>query len=600
MNRTEYKPPAQLEKEVVEWCCDTYDQADREMADSHEAKLTSKIIDYIGGKQWNSKARFGRSRPVVNRTVQKFIEMVGLLTDLELDFQVRFHDKVDGFSELQAKMNEIIVDWAFENDFESDLSMVVMYGLIHTGPAKIQWNPFLNNGMGDVEMKYLSPLNFMRVGASQKVQESEVCILREVVTLAYLRRRYGKVAEAVTSDAAISQLPGDMVRPARMSKQTWLRLNPVLKRMLGQKGSDVQSNFPQTLLKEFWMKDDAVWDGSESIVIGPKDAQGRPLANWSYWVEPGMPIYPRGRVVAIAGGKVLDDDCNPYWHSKMPFAVYRAFRVPWMFEGQSVMEPIAAMQSILNRVYGGVMDTVNSAIEPSIMGPKSAFSQGDWDIIDPGAPAAKIAYNNNSPRPPEWRTPPQLPSYVDAFKNDIKGEMDATSGASAISQAMGKKQIPGGDALDMIFNSRSINVRFMGRNLKSFLTEAGGLLASNMLQFYTAKHRIAKYGVDGLTKNDVVPFYGHLLPRGIEPEEFVRKATFSIRKGSLLSIEKAEKIPIAFQLRKQGDLSRHGLYRFLDTNIDLKKNDEELKAEMAEKAAIAVAAGALQSKGHKK
>jgi hypothetical protein len=247
------------------------------------------------------------------------------------------------------------------------------------------------------------------------------------------------------------------------------------------------------------------------------------------------------------------------------------------------------------------MDTVAVAVERPLIGPKASLSQGDWDSVSPNDPGAKIAYNNNAPREPKFMDPPVLPQYVDAFSRKVEQEMDSTSGASAISQAIAKKQVPGGDALDMIFNSRSTNIRFMGRSLKSFLRDAGGLVLADMMQFYDASRRVQKYGVEGIVPHDMVPFYGHALPKGMEPEEFVRKACFNIRKGSLLAIERQEELPIAFGLRKSGDLSRKMLYRFIDRNIDVDLNEQELKEEAAEKLALMAAAGAAAGpKGHKK
>src|ERR1039458_7671362 len=278
--------------------------------------------------------------------------------------------------------------------------------------------------------------------------------------------------------------------------------------------------------------------------------------------------------------------------------VRRNGRPSWC--GNSSLEPIAAMQAILNRINGGVLDTVYGAIERPLMGPKAAFSQQDWDTIDPNNPGVKVPYNNNSPREPRYLEAPQLPQYVAATQDRIEREMDQTSGASAISQAIAKKQVPGGDALDMIFNSRSTNIRLMGRGLKSFLVETGGLVVADMMQFYSARHRLLKYGAKGIVANDLIPWYGQLLPAGMEPEQFVKSVNFTIRRGSVLAIEKAEKIPVAFALRKGKDLSRRKLFAFLDTNINLDENEAELKAEMAEKAAIGAAAGALSGKGHKK
>src|ERR1017187_2695502 len=107
-------------------------------------------------------------------------------------------------------------------------------------------------------------------------------------------------------------------------------------------------------------------------------------------------------------------------------------------------------------------------------------------------------------------------SYVRDYTNDITKEMDMTSGSSAISQAIAKKQVPGDDSLDLILNSRSTNIRFMARNLKSFLNDAGSLTASNMLQFYGIRHRVMKYGAHGITPHDMVPIYGKLVPGGMQ------------------------------------------------------------------------------------
>jgi len=595
-----YRPPLQLEKDVLEWCDAASQEAEADLAESHETKLASKLIDYIHGKQWSAKARYGRSRPVVNRMFRQFVEMVGLLTDLELDFTVKFFSEIDGFSPLQQFFNKLILDWVFDTEFETTLQMIVMWGLIHTGPSKVQWNPLLNNGMGDVEVQDLSPAEFMMLGTARDPDEAEVCIVRRPVNLAWLKRRYGTIAEGIKADRSLTDMPGQLTRPAKLSKGTWHSLPNSVKRMIGVKGETVESTVPQVMLEEFWLRDDAVWQGKESIIVGPVDRDGQPTCNWCYRVEPGMPLWPRGRIILRAQQKVLEDTCNPYWHAKFPFPLYRSLRVPWQKNGLSPLEPIAAMQAILNRINGGVLDTVYGAIERPLMAPKAAFSQGDWDTIDPNRPGEKVPYNNNAPREPRYLEAPSLPQYVAATQDRIEREMDQTSGASAISQAISKKQVPGGDALDMIFNSRSTNIRLMGRGMKSYLVKAGSLVVSNMLQFYSVKHRIQKYGAKGIQAGDLVPWYGHLMPKGMEPEDFVRSVSFTIRRGSVLAIEKQEKMPIVFALRKNKDLSRKNVFRFLDENIDVDQNNAELKEEMAEQAVIAQAAGALGGKGHKK
>jgi len=587
----EERPEIRLEHEVVEWCDAVYAEAEDELSSTPEYKLTSKLIDYIHGKQWSAASRFGRSRPVKNRVFRQFIETVGLLTDIQPEFQVDIHEKVNGYSELQELLNKMITSWSIMNDFEGELSQVVAYGLLHTGYAKLQWNSDLLGGIGDNEFQAWSPLNVMRVGSQRGIQDAEVVIGRKPVTIAWLKRKYGDVAANIRPDLSMFESPGAAMRPASVSAASWSRLSPAMRRLLGEKQKGVVSKYPQVMLKEFWFKDDSVWRGSKSITVGRKGT------NWCYVVEPGEKLFPRGRLIVMAGGRIMEDQCNPYWHSKIPYGIYRPFRVPWQFEGLSMMEPIAAMQNVLNRIYGGVMDTIQQAIEPALIGPKGALSQSGWDNLDPGAPGAKIAYNNNAPRPPEWRKPPELASYVLPVAQSFEQEQDLTSGAAVMNQLAQKKQVPGGDSLDQIMNSRSTNIRLAGRGLQAFLTEMGQMAVSNYLQFADSRHRIARFGSAGITTNDFEPLYGNAIPGGIKGESFVNKVQFSIQKGSLLAIEQQDKLPIAFNLRKMGDLSRRGLYRFLKQNLDVGQIEDELKEEMAQKAAIAAAAGALNPKG---
>jgi hypothetical protein len=591
-----YEQPADLEQAVIDWTESVYTEAEQEMAAAPELKLTGKLIDYIEGRQWSPQARFGRSRPVMNRLFRQFIEMASILTDIEPDFQVSFADKRDGFSELEELLNTMITDWATTSDFEMELLQTVMYGLIHTGFGKVQWNSALNNGLGDNEFVPISPINVMVVGSQGKIQDAECIIHRQPVTMAYLKRRYGAIADGVRPDSGMMNAPAQMMRPARMSATQWNKLPGSLRNLLGQKQEGVNTKYPIALKKEFWMRDDSIWDGRESITIGAANS------NWSYIVEPGMPMYPRGRIVVTAGRKVLEDTCNPYWHGRFPFGCFRPYRVPWKASGLSALEPLAAIQNVLNRINGGVMDTINAAIEPTLIAPKAAFSQQSWDSMDPGAPGGKLQYNNNSPKSPEFRKPPELANYVLAFKQDLEKEQDATSGSAAIQQALNKKQVPGGDSIDMIMNSRSTNLRLMGRSLKSFLTEIGSMTCANIMQFSTAKARAAKYGGRGLVDGDFSPLYGTMKPRGMEPEEFVRMASFTIRKGTLLKIEKNDDLPIVFGLRKGGDLSRNNVFRKLDKNFDQKQNEQELieeaKVKIALQGAAAQAGGAHG--GHKK
>lgn len=589
-------PSLSLERDIISWCDSVYDEAERELNDSREIRLTSRLIDYISGQQWTAKARFGRSRPTVNRIFRHFVEMAGLLTDLEPDFQVKFLHEGEDYDKLTDLLNEMIGLWARMTDFEMELTMSVMWALVCTGWMKAQWDPTMNNGMGDCRVIPLGPLHVMTIGAGDKVQDDECVIARWPVTVESLFRTFGPIAREVNPDVDTGSGGTDYARPGKLSQASWARLNPQLRRLMGvrQVNQARQTRYPRVMLKQFWFKDASLNETSMTQQIGDT------RFNWSYKVEPGMPLYPRGRFIIAAGGKVLQDWPNPYWHAMFPFAKLRLIRVPWSPHGASAMEPLALMSDVINRINGGIMDMIRAAIEPKIVAPKSAFSQSVWDSLDPGAPGAKLMYNNNTPRPPEYPRPPELPAYVLVMKQDVEKEQDASSGASAIGQAMQKKQVPGGDSLEMILNSRSIPIRFMGRGIYSFCTEIGTMVTAMKLQFENAKSRVAKFGAKGLVDGDWEPYYGQFLEKGMEPEDFVKWAIFEIRKGSLLAIEKQDEVQVGFVLRRMGDISRRALLRKLGlSNAQIEKIEGELLVEAQQKIALAGAAGQLAGHGKK-
>jgi hypothetical protein len=171
----EYTPSyLALEDEVIEWTESVYDQIYNDKSREKESQATAKIIEYLEGKQWSERARYSRSRPVVDKFSRHFWESVGLLTDLSLDFTVKMFDKVNDYNDLERLLNDCTVRWAMKNGFEDRLYDVVLYGLLHTGPAKIQWKSSLNGGWGDVQMVPVAPWQFGMIGADYDIDDAEV------------------------------------------------------------------------------------------------------------------------------------------------------------------------------------------------------------------------------------------------------------------------------------------------------------------------------------------------------------------------------------------------------------------------------------------
>lgn len=357
----------------------------------------------------------------------------------------------------------------------------------------------------------------------------------------------------------------------------------------------------QTFIADGFVSHNSTNDRSETVTVGPADENGEPKVNWAYRVEPGMPLYPRGRLIVTAGGVVLEDSPNPYWHTKFPFGIFRPFRFPWKLNGDMMMRPWLQMNSIINQLMSGMLDYLKAVNEPTLVAPKGAFPSADWDALDPGAPGGKIKYNNNAPKTPEYMKRMEAPIAANMqYLQMIDREFDMSSGASAMQQALGKKQVPGGDSLEMILNSRSLPIRVESRSLAWYMEDGGSMVVANMLQFYSASHRMSILGTDGLSSSDFRPIYGHALPEGMAGEEFVRRFQGTIKRDTLLQSQKAEQMQLAIALSKMGKISDEYLFKTLDlSNFSYADNVAQMLKEAKLKMMVAAANAQLQGKGKK-
>jgi len=506
-----------------------------------------------------------------------------------------------GNSEFEKLINILAVYWAKHSHFEDRTYDVVHYGMLHSGWSKLRWNSRLNGGLGDMELVGIAPWNIALASGTNDPADAEALCYYNVVTLNQLIRDYGDIARRVEPDSVYSQgganLSSDSLRPSYVNKDVWAKLgDPLKKRMLGDAAPSSDDVYPKTLRKEFWLRDDSTNESSRTVIVGPEE-NGRPKYSWCYYCEPGEALYPRGRVITTASGVALCDSPNPYWHARFPFSPFRPLRVPWQLKGLSPVRPWLQMQNITNRIYGGLLDFINAILEPTLIAPKAAFPQADWDALDPGAAGGKIRFNNNSPKAPEFAKKAELPGWVFQYLQEIGKEYDMASGASAMSQALGKKQVPGDDALERIMSSRSLPIKVQSRALTSWVSAIGEMGVANILQFYSPAHRVAILGTQGLSSSDFRPIYGEALPLGMKPEEFVQKFCFTVKPDSTLASQKNEKTAVAFELQKRGILSARGLMRHLDANFDFEANKQELIEEARVKILLAGAAAVATGKG---
>lgn len=591
-------PWNKMEQEVVAWAEMADRQAQEEASTLLSNRLIPRIIQYLSGNQWPSRpTAYGNSRPVTNRMFRQYWEIISLLTDGKPEPEIKVYDGDEGYSDIQKVIGQLLEVWAAKPNYADALQDIIGFGLLARGIGKVQWNPRLSGGMGDVEILSINPLNFYTLGGDGSVENAECCIEMRWVTMASLRRRFGALADGIEPEPM--GLPSSQVmRPRQLSTQEWSKLAPNMQRILGVKagGGTDERLFPMVRQRLYWFLDPAKNETSETKRVGPEGA------NWSYLVEPGMPLFPRGRILTVAGRKVLNDTCNPYFDGPNPYIEMIPLRPAWGTDGMSLMGNLIGPQDIINRIMAGLLETIKAGLIPTIIAPKDSISRGDLDNISTTISGGKLEYNMRLAQgnKPEFRKQPETPQLALPFLNMTMREMDQTTGSAAVDAAAQKEQIPSHDTMEMIQNSRSGMVRLMGRRLEGFLNRGGNKVVSRMLQFYSVGHRVAILGEKGITSNDFSPLYGSLLSGGMMPEEFVRKFQFSIRPGSALSFDKETRAQMATILCERGLLSQRGMWRALNqagSNVDIEQNERELIQEAKIKIALAALGGAAAGKG---
>ena len=580
---TEYLPAHKLEAAVLDWADAALKEAEQQSAARPVNKILPRIQAYLAGNQWPSRlTAYGASRPVSNRMFRQYWELVSLLTDGKPEPEIKLYNKIDGYSELEEVLYTALSLWGRHPRFKDALQDIVGWGLLGRAIAKVQWNKQLAGGMGDVELLPISPQDFHTLGGDGSILSAELCIETRIVTIASLVRRFGKLAYGMEPDV----LPGAQLmtsaKPGAMSRAEWSKLGSQMKRIIGDRRTDGNDQtYPMVRERLYWMLDPAINETNEDILVGNKGA------NWSYTVKPGQPLFPRGRVLTVAGGRVLEDKCNPYFHGQHPYVEYVPLRPAWMPEGHSLMSNLLGPQDIVNRINAGLLETVKAALIPTIVSPTGAVSTADMNNISTTISGGKLEYNPRFGQPPQFRKAPEIPTLSLNVLQLTMREMDQMSGSAAIDAAAQKEQIPSHDTMELIQSSRSSLVRLMGRGLERFLERAGHMVVSNMLQFYSVGHRVALMGVKGITSMDFTPLYGSLLNNSMAPEEYVRRVQFAIREGSSMTFDKETRVQMAMLLQEKGLLSHQNLFRVLDSGINVKQNDDELLGEAMQKLGLA-------------
>ena len=562
------------DSQVKKWTGAAYEEAVYEHGQNEEIQKVSQQIDYIMGKQWTKKRPTYRASPVDNRVWGLVWELVSTLTDIRPVFEVRESDPDDQKKKNMArKLTQVTRSWWLSNNVDLALAMGIVYGLLCMGYFKLSWNEELKMGRGDFEVLPLGPHDVLPLKARTDIQQSECIIYRSVQSLGWFRRKFKLRGELVKPDTNYSNFSmGGNNRPSYFTQTLWDSISPQMRRVMGIEQQARSSVYPMALYREFWFKDYSYNTSNKPVLMG------RPRSNWSYMVDPGEPLYPRGRLIVMGGDEWMADIPNPYLHGKHPFGALRLNAVPWQFTGLSEIRPMMPMQDVINNVLAGILDMIKKAVNPIFYAPENAFSDSVWDSIDWGMPGAKAQYSPISPSPPAFGPTPNLPSFVFQMLSWASKEMDRGSGIAAVSEALHKKQVPGGDTLENMRQTQQTPLRLKGRNIEVMLRDLGSMQIHNFFQFYTDRRQLYLPGAkEGIFRE--VDWNPQKDQEGMDQSRLAHQFEFLLEGGTLLNLNRMERIATLARLRVMRDIDRRTLIENLDLGLNVDEIEKRLKAE---------------------
>lgn len=559
------------ERSILYWLNNAFDEAAFTLANSEEVKEIDKYITYLLGKQWPTRRPAYKAAPVNNRLWKILVDLVSYLTDVRPTWQITANDKLYN---TQAKLlTDLSEAWWLEEDVDLALAQIIVYAALSTGYGRLSWNAELCGGKGDMELTPVAPTDLLPLRPQgMNIQSCQGVIYKSVRPLAWFRTKYGRRGWKVLPDVRFSSSPQGFGRPAYITKGIWEVMSPQMQRIIGTRIDPVQSVYPVAEYREHWIKDDSINTSDNTVFLGD------PKTNWCYKVAPQAKLYPRGRLLITGGGVLLNDGPNPFWHGRFPFEKLCLNTVPWQWYGPSEFKVQLPLQDIINQILAGVLDIIKKAVNPVLVAPENAFSTALRSTIEAGMPGAKLFYSQSS-QPPTLTPPPTLPGYVMDTLVYAQREMDAHSGILDLSGISQMGQIPAADTLEQLKQGQQSVIRLKGRYIEVFLRDIGVQAISNFIQFYDSGRRLRKFGLDGLTFEDLDYDPGSMVPAEKDPQSFAQNFAFNVKPGTLLNQSRLEHGQLMLMLRRMGEVDRKTLLEAMDLGPMIPTIEKNLQAE---------------------
>ncbi len=502
---------------ILRYCANLYDDARK----AREPYETFDIAwDLYIGNVWPSKWPTWRAKITINK-IRAFITfMQAIMTDNKP--RIMIDPTVPGSEDAADLLKKLVDrDWD-ENDMQNKLAQFVLFGLIWgTSFMKITYDPYGNGGRGKHLATPIVPYRIFTNRTATCVEDAEYIIHVEEQTMGWVRRNFPEAAKRAWAVRGMRLArgrdrdrdyirEGDVNETERIISAQNVNGNITAPQYSSPNGEYQNEDGDTVEVAEYWLRDDSLEMYSRPKYVGG-ELQMKPMTNKDgslvmeivdqqahvseidgqifiapvrkAKMEPVMetawrPKFPNGRLVMIAGGRILLRDIPvPFQTDGFPFAMWKDYDVG-AFWGQGETMALKDCAVALNRIVSQVYDILEKTGNPSF---KLRKGSGVNAASIKNKPGSIIAMDDMDALAP-LEKPPIPPQFIELFgliskaMGEVSGVNEAVTG-----------QLPASNTafatMDQLQESGAAPVRMKVRNLESGITRIGRLRVALIQQF---------------------------------------------------------------------------------------------------------------------
>jgi hypothetical protein len=351
-----------------------------------------------------------------------------------------------------------------------------IYGV---GIAKVIWNQSINNGLGDIRIERVSPLDFYPEPTATSIENCNYIFVKRVISRFDLINQYKNKPEILKKIDELSSPSAtiDMGEPTNKVVAGKVTANGVTtgSEMYLNKGTLKPSGTEHNIeLWECYLKDDTVL-----VPLDDESEQDQEMKTEERFK------YPNGRLIIFSGEEILEDRPIDYPFG-FPFATYSPTQSDSLM-GQGDVEDLMQIQARLTNAYAKLQELIVK-YKSMLIVPENyrRHFQGNFDIIgsQPGDPMTQPMLVTN-----------KLTQDIQIIRQHIQDLKQDAYKIARINEIMLSGERPtgvnSGQMVRDLIESPMSSIREMQRNFKNFLTDISNKSVV-LIQLYYNQPRIIR------------------------------------------------------------------------------------------------------------